>query len=186
MSADIEIIEKFFRRSEDALTEVQERYGLLCRKIAFGILRSNEDTEECLNSSYLNLWNSIPPTRPESLCAYLCAVVRNGAFEIYKKNKHRHCEESFEELEWLISDETCESFQDGVELSDLLNSFLAEQKPKNRKIFMGRYYFNMSISEIAEKLGMSEAAVKTRLSRVRSGLKDYLSENGIRAERSDA
>lgn len=186
MSADIEIIEMFFRRSEDALTEIQERYGLLCRKIAFGILRSNEDTEECINSSYLRLWNSIPPTRPDSLCAYLCAVVRNAAFEIYKKNKHRHCEESFEELEWLISDETAISFQDGVELSELLNNFLEAQKPKNRKIFMGRYYFNMSISEIAEKLDMSEAAVKTRLSRVRSGLKEFLSENGVTAERSDA
>lgn len=180
MHVDSDIIELFFQRSEDALTETQNRYELLCRKIAYGILKSNEDTEECLNSSYMSLWNSIPPTRPDSLCAYLCTVVRNAAFEIYNKNRYRSCEESFEELEWLIADEAAaDRLQDGVELSAVLNDFLEKSKPLNRKIFMARYYYNMSVSEIAKRFLMSETAVKTRLSRIRSSLRTYLSERGV-------
>lgn len=180
MPVDNEIIEMFFRRSEDALAEIQAKYGLLCRKIAFGILKSNEDAEECLNTSYMNIWNSIPPTRPDSLCAYLCAIVRNAAFEMYNKTRYRNTEISLDELEWLITDEeTVNRMENGVELSEMLNDFLEKTKPKNRKLFMSRYYFNMSISEIAQRFDMSESAVKTRLSRIRSSLHSYLSERGV-------
>ncbi len=180
MAADKEIIELFFQRSEDALTEIQTKYGLLCRKIAYGILKSNEDTEECLNSSYMKIWKSIPPTRPKSLCAYLCAIVRNGAFEIYSKNSRRNADISLEELEWLINDEaTVDRMENGIELGEILNAFLESSKPENRKLFMARYYYNMSISEIAQRFNMSESAVKTRLSRIRSNLQKYLSERGV-------
>lgn len=180
MPKDLEIIELFFQRSEDALAEIQEKYGRLCRKIAYGILKSSEDTEECLNTSYLSVWNAIPPTRPDSLCAYLCAVVRNAAFEIYRKNHCRSCEESFDELEDIIADElTAERLADGNMLSELLNEYLSSAKPLNRKLFMARYYFNMSVREMSERFGMSETAVKTRLSRIRSSLRSYLSERGV-------
>lgn len=180
MPVDKDIIELFFQRSEDALAELQTKYGLLCRKIAYGILKSNEDTEECLNSSYLSIWNSIPPTRPDSLCAYLCAVVRNAAFELYKKNKNKYTELSLEELEWLITDEDMVNrLENGVELGEMLNEFLEKSKLKNRRLFMARYYYNMSIGEIAMKFDMSESAVKTRLSRIRSDLKAFLSERGV-------
>ncbi len=180
MPKDLEIIELFFQRSEDALTEMQKKYGRLCRKIAYGILKSSEDAEECLNTSYLSIWNAIPPTRPDSLCAYLCAVVRNAAFETYRKNRYRSCEESFEELEDIIEDEmTVERLSDGKLLSELVSEYLSKAKPLNRKLFMARYYFNMSIQEMSERFGVSEAAVKTRLSRIRESLRSYLSERGV-------
>ncbi|MBR4111815.1 MAG: sigma-70 family RNA polymerase sigma factor [Ruminiclostridium sp.] len=177
---DSKIIELFFSRSEQALSELSAKYERLCRKIAYGILKNNEDTEECLNTSYMCLWNSIPPAKPDSLCAYLCSVVRNNAFAIYSKSKYRFCEDSFEELAEIITDGmTVESLADGTYISSLLNDFLAGTDSKNRKIFMCRYYFNMSVSEIAHKVSMSESAVKTRLSRLRQKLRSYLSERGV-------
>lgn len=177
---DSKIIELFFSRSEQALYELSAKYGKLCRKIAYGILKNNEDTEECLNTSYMSLWNSIPPAKPDSLCAYLCAVVRNNAFAIYSKNKYRFCEDSFEELNEIISDRmTAERLADGVYLSTLINEFLSQTDTKNRKIFMARYYYNMSVAEIADKVSISESAVKTRLSRLREKLRSYLSEREV-------
>lgn len=177
---DSKIIELFFSRSEEALTELSAKYGRLCSKIAYGILKNKEDTEECLNTSYMHLWNSIPPQKPDSLRAYLCAVVRNNAFAIYSKSKYRYCEDSFEELSGIITDSrTIEELSDSAQLSELLNGFLADTDRKNRKIFMARYYYNMSIAEIADKLFMSESAVKTRLSRLRQALRTYLSERGV-------
>ena len=147
---DKKIIELFFSRSENAIYELQAAYGQLCGKIAYGILKNREDTEECLNTSYLCLWNSIPPKSPESLRAYLCTVVRNNAFKLYAKAKYRYCEESFDELSEIITDRrTADLFSDGLQLAGFLNGFLAESKPRNRELFMARYYFNMSIAEAA-------------------------------------
>lgn len=177
---DKKIIELFFNRSENAISELQAAYGQLCGKIAYGILKNKEDTEECLNTSYLCLWNSIPPKNPDSLRAYLCTVVRNNAFKLYTKAKYRYCEESFDELSEIITDSrTTDLFSDGVQLAALLNDFLAQSKPKNRELFTARYYFNMSVSEISRKFGMNESAVKTRLSRIRTALRAYLSERGV-------
>jgi len=177
---DSKITELFFSRSEKAITELSAKYGRLCAKIAYGILKNNEDTEECVNTSYMHLWNSIPPQKPASLRAYLCTVVRNNAFAIYSKNKYRYCENSFEELSEIITNSrTAEEMADGLELSELINSFLSETDEKNRKIFMGRYYYNMSVAEIARKMGMSDSAVKTRLSRIRQDLRSYLAEREV-------
>ncbi len=177
---DSRIIGLFFSRSEEALTELSAAYGKLCRKIAYGILKNNEDAEECLNTSYMCLWNSIPPQKPASLRAYLCSIVRNNAFAVYAKNKSRCCEGSFEELSGIITDSrTVEELADGAELAAYINDFLARSEEKNRKIFMARYYYNMSVEEIATKLSMSNSAVKTRLFRLKQNLRTFLSERGV-------
>ena len=180
MSMDSRIIGLLFSRSEEALTELSAAYGKLCRKIAYGILKNNEDAEECLNTSYMCLWNSIPPQKPASLRAYLCSIVRNNAFAVYAKNKSRCYENSFEELSGIITDSrTVEELADGEELAAYINDFLARSEEKNRKIFMARYYYNMSVEEIATKLSMSNSAVKTRLFRLRQNLRTFLSERGV-------
>ena len=177
---DGDIIGLFFERSEDALAEVQGKYGRLCRKIAYGILKNYEDMEECVDTAYMSLWNSIPPKKPDSLCSYLCTIVRNAAFELYSKRKYRGYEEPFDELSEVISDkETARRLSDGIELSSFINAFLDKEKPLNRKLFVGRYYYNLSVSELSERLNMSESAVKTRLSRIRGALRSYLEEQGI-------
>ncbi len=177
---DTKIIGLFFSRSEEALSELSAKYGKLCSKIAYGILKNKEDTEECLNTAYMHLWNSIPPQNPVSLRAYLCVTVRNTAFAIYSKNKYRYCENSFDELSGIITDSrTVEEFADGHELAAFLNEFLEQTEEKSRKIFMARYYYNMSVAEIAAKLSMSQSAVKTRLFRLRQDLRLFLSERGV-------
>lgn len=177
---DSDIIGLFFNRSERALAEVQGKYGRLCRKIAYGILKNYEDMEECVDTAYMSLWNSIPPKKPDSLCSYLCTIVRNTAFEVYSKRKYKTYEEPFDELSEIITDTSAiGQLSDGIELSTFLNEYLSKEKPLNRKLFMGRYYYNLSISELSKRLNMSESAVKTRLSRIRAALRSYLQEQGI-------
>ncbi len=174
------IIDLYFERNERAIAETQTKYGRLCTKIAGGILKRREDAEEAVSSSYVKLWNAIPPKRPESLCGYLCRIVRNTALNVYDSMKRRSCEELYGELADIIPDtRTADDYFDSTEIAGHLNDFLRKSRPKNRDIFTGRYYFNMSVRDIAERMGMSETAVKTRLSRIRADLRDYLMENGI-------
>lgn len=177
---DNQIIEMYFSRNEQAIAETQRKYGRLCAKIAGGILTCREDAEEAVNSSYIKLWNAIPPKRPTSLCGYLCAIVRNTALNLYSALRRRSCEELYGELAEVIPDSvSVEERSSGREIAEYLNKFLHGCNKKNRDIFTGRYYFNMSMKDIAEGMGMTETAVKTRLSRTRAQLKEYLAANGV-------
>ncbi len=177
---DEQIIDLYFSRDEQAISETQTKYGRLCNNIAYGILTNNEDTEECVNDSYIKLWNAIPPKRPESLCGYLCMIVRNTALTAFEKLRRRSYEEQYDELAEIIPDNsTVESRFESGQLGAYINEYLGKISRKSREVFVSRYYFNMSISDTAQGLAMSESAVKTRLTRVRAGLKEFLQERGV-------
>lgn len=176
---DKRIIELFFDREESSIKEIADKYGRLCRKIAFGILHNEQDTEECVNTAYVKLWNSIPPKNPVSLKGFLCAIVRNTAIDTYNSSK-RHFEECYDELSEMITDNrTFEDSIDSKELGKAINSFIEKQNKTNGNIFVSRYYFGMSFETISEQLGINENAVQKRLSRMRIELRKYLIERGF-------
>lgn len=177
---DIDIIGLFFERSEKAISEVTDKYGKRCLGIANNILLNKEDAEECVNTAYIKLWNAIPPKRPDSLCGYLFAVVRNTAINAYNRIKRRSCEALYDELDTILpKGGSLEEEYDSNETIQLINLYLKKDNRTSAKIFTARYYFNMSVSEIASVMDMSETAVKSRLSRTRSGLRKFLSERGV-------
>ena len=170
------IIEEFFARDEKAIDDTDTKYGDLCRCISYNILKDKSDMEECINSAYFSLWNTIPPTKPKSLKAYLCEVVRNTAFAILKsRNKTGQQQIYFMELaEFLPTPENPESELDCKTLTEYINEFLKSSKEIPRKIFVLRYYYNLSVRDISIRLGVKEATVKTKLHRTREELKKFL------------
>ena len=176
---DNEIIELFFSRSESAITETGVKYGRLCRKISYNILMNEEDMEECINSAYQKLWESIPPKRPDSLCGFLCRIVRNLALNVRRKAGVQNGN-SIEELSEILADSvTVEKMYDSRQITDYINEFLDGQKKQNRVVFTARYYFGMSVHEISVGYELSEDAVKSRLKRMRNELREFLSERGV-------
>lgn len=177
---DIEIIALYNQRNQNAIRETEAKYGRLLNKIAFEILDSFEDSEECVNTTYLKTWNAIPPTAPQSLRSYVCRAVRNTALTlIVQLNRHRK-EDIYTELEEVMSDsDTPESVIEAKELTILINSFLSIQKKRNRQLFVLRYYYNISIKTLAEGFMMGEQAVASQLMRMRESLRAYLIDNGI-------
>lgn len=176
---DKAIIELFFSRSEQAITETGKKYGKLCRKISYNILKNEEDTEECINSALQKLWSTIPPKNPEHLCGYLCTIIRNIALNVIRKGNRRN-EDFYEGLSEVIPDSnTVEKMYDSNQIALYINEYLGKTSKKNRLVFTARYYYGMSVNAVAESLGMTENSVKSRLSRVRKELKAYLSERGV-------
>ncbi len=177
---DESIIDLFFERSEQGLAELEKKYGKLCKQVAYNILSNSEDADEAVNTAYMRIWNAIPPARPGSLCGYICAAVRNTALNSFDALKRRRCEEYYDELSEVIADtRTVEGEFDSRQIGELINEFLEKTSKKSRQIFTARYYYNMSVKEIAEAVGHTETAVKTRLSRTRAGLKKFLLERGV-------
>lgn len=174
------IIELFFSRSEQAIEELRRKYGRLCAQIARGILRNEQDAEEVVSSSYLRLWNAIPPKRPESLCGYLCRTVRNAALNTSESNRRQHTDSIPAELAEILPDsKTVEGAYDSAQTARYINEFLESAAKKPRMIFVMRYYYNQSVKQIADSLSMNEGAVKTQLSRTRAALREHLIERGV-------
>ena len=81
---DHNIVDLYWFRDENAISETDKKYGSYCSTIANNILYNLEDSKECVNDTYLKTWNSIPPTRPKILKAFLGKITRNLALNIYK------------------------------------------------------------------------------------------------------
>ncbi len=179
------IVEMYWQRSEAAIERTQDKYGAYCKSIAYGILNSEEDSEECVNDAYVRLWNYIPPNRPESLKAFLARTVRNLALNRCEKQKaqKRGAEKyslALEELEECIpSSESTENAADAEMLTQSLNEFLACMKPEARRIFMLRYWYFSSVGDIARELNIGESKVKMSLLRSRKSLKNFLEKEGV-------
>ena len=181
---DERIIELFFARSEKAISELDDKYGKVFHKTSFNILNDQLDVEECVNDAYLGTWNTIPPTRPHSLLAYVCQIVRNISLKRYhlKKALKRNStyDVAMEELDaCLASPSTVEDEVETKELARIIEDFLDTLSKENRVIFLQRYWFSDTYSDIAKKVGISEKSVSVRLTRIRRRMREYLLEREV-------
>lgn len=180
---DIKIVELFWERSETAISESEKKYGRYCRKIAINILGSSLDSEECVNDTWLKAWNSIPPSRPKSLAAFLGRITRNTAINRYNSDRaakrNAHVELILDEAGEMIPDTSGSSLSDELTLKLALNEFMETLSTVSRVVFVRRYWYMDSVSRIARDVNLSENNVKVMLSRTRSKFKAYLEEKGI-------
>ncbi len=180
---DIQIIDLYFARNENAIMHTKERYGPLCFSIARGILHSDPDAEECENDTYLTLWNIIPPQRPNALRAFICRITRNLALKRYAylsaQKRSREVEISLSELEAVLPDERLSRPMEEQQLGKLISDFLRQQKKDVRAVFIRKYWFFDSVEEIGRRFGFSQSKVKSMLFHTRSRLRAYLEREGI-------
>ena len=184
MTADERIIELFFERSEQAICELDSKYGKLCHTLSYNIVNDRQDAEECVNDAYLGAWNAIPPAKPNPLQAYICRIVRNLSLKrYYRKEAAKRSsayEVAMEELEpYLSAPDTVDAEIETKELARIIERFLDSLSEENNVIFVRRYWFMDSYAEIAKRVGLSEKNVSVRLTRIRQQLKEYLMEREV-------
>ena len=181
---DSDIIQLYWDRSERAIAETSGKYGSFLWRIAWNILKSHGDAEECVNDTYLCVWNSVPPQQPNPLMTYVCSITRNLALKKYHASaavkRNSYYDVALEELETCLSvPDTAETAFSAKELAELLNRFLGALDRENRVIFLRRYWYADSVSAIAIRLRMSDNQVSVRLHRIRKKLKAYLRKEGV-------
>lgn len=178
---DEEILQLYFTRNENAINETRNSYGRLMRSVAYNILQNSQDAEECENETCLKACNSIPPTKPQRLSAYLCKIARRTALDRYDYNSaaKRGNALPIDELAECIASAGCaeDRLSENV-LTDILNDFLSKCDYNTRVIFMRRFWFGDSISEIAKRLHAGESMVKSRISRTLKRLREHLKKEG--------
>ena len=181
---DREIINLYWQRNANAINETALKYGSYCKSIAKNILGCNEDADECVNDTYMNAWNSIPPSRPNRLSTYLGKITRNLSFDRYRykqadKRGGSQIELVLEELgECVSGTDNIADELDRKELIRAINDFLNTLPQDKCSIFLCRYWYALSGSEIARRFGMTTSNVSVTLNRIRGKLKTYLTERG--------
>ncbi len=180
---DLKIIELYFERDKQAIKETDSKYGKLCHSIAYNILNNREDSEECVNDTYVGVWNAIPPTRPNNFMAFICKIARNLSLKRleFTKREKRSADIiiSFEELAAVLPDERYAPNISDEDIGKVISEFLRNQKEDAKNVFIRKYYFFDSISEIAMRYSFTESKVKNMLFYTRNKLKDYLIKEGV-------
>ena len=163
MMDDAKIVQLYWDRNEQAISATADKYGNYCAAIAKNILGNSQDTEECVNDTYLNAWNSMPPHRPNILATFLGKITRNLALNKYKHNTADNVEQEINRKELILA----------------INHFLKKLPSDKRNIFVCRYWYFDSISDIAARFDMTENNVSVTLNRLRLKLRNYLLERGF-------
>ena len=182
---DKQIIDLYWHRDESAIEETDKKYGRALFRIAYNLLSDRMDCEECKNDTYVRVWNSIPPTRPRVLPAYLTEIMRRVAINKYKqKTSQRRVPSeltvSMDELRDSLQNEASPvSERDAAEIGKVINAFLRELPERRRYIFIERFYFAEPVEEIATELSVSVATVYREIERIKKDLKVYLERNDI-------
>ena len=177
---DQKIIDLYWNRSENAITETAVKYGRYCTSIAYGILKSREDAQECVSDAYLMAWNAIPPRRPADLGTYLGKITRNLSIDrLRTRNRDKRgggeTPLALEELEEVVvGSDSPENEAIRKELAASMNRFLGELTVQERYVFVRRYWYLDSLADIAKNTGFSGSKVASMLFRLRGRLKKQL------------
>lgn len=182
---DHEIINLYYDRAQQAITETSSKYNAYCMHIARAILGDEEDAKECVNDVWLKAWNTIPPQKPKHLAAYLGRLTRNASIDrmrtrTRKQRGGHETELVLEELQDCIAHSTnVEREIEGRELTAAINAFLKTLSAFDRNVFVCRYWYLDPVRDIAKATHASESRIKSILFRLRKKLRVYLEEERL-------
>ncbi len=185
---DYQIVELYWQRTADAIQETDRKYGAYCFAIANNILHNAEDSEECVNDTWLNAWNAMPPQKPTKLQMFLAKITRNISINLYnarsaQKRGGGEVVLVLDELsECLASDSDVESEYEAKELGQCIRRFVRELPERDGNVFVRRYFFAESVAQIAKRYGLTDNNVMVILSRTRKKLKAHLVKEGFFSE----
>lgn len=185
---DSRIVELYCQRNADAVKETDNKYGAYCFAIADNILHNKEDSEECVNDTWLNTWNAIPPQKPTKLQMFLAKITRNLSFNRYnarsaEKRGGGEIVLVLDELaECLAGEADVESEYEAKELGQCIRYFVRALSERDGNVFVRRYFFTEPVAKIAKRYGLTENNVMVILSRIRKKLKAHLVKEGFFSE----
>lgn len=183
---DIQIIDLYWKRSEQAISETDTKYGPYCYKIAYNILTNKEDSEESVYDTYMDAWNAMPPHKPTLLASFLGKITRRISIDRWRgrtaaKRGGKEIDLALDELEWCVTDSrSLEDELDRKELIRTVNQFLASLSVTERRVFLQRYWAMESIDTIAVTYNFSQSKVSSMLHRTRQKLRIILDKEGFR------
>lgn len=182
---DARIVDLYWQRSEEALTETDRKYGRYCRSVARNILENDQDAEEMVNDTWLAAWNSMPTNRPNALGSYLARITRN--FSLSRALEKNRLKRGGGEIPLVLDElEECVAAPDSPELAaemreltERIDAFLRTLPATERQVFVSRYWYMAGVDEIARRFGFTHGKTAGMLFRTRKKLHNALRKENI-------
>ena len=186
---DAKIIDLYWQRSEQAIPETASKYGHYCYSVAHRIVNNREDSEECVNDTWLGAWNAIPPHRPDPLSVFLGKITRRLALGILRRENRikrggGQVTLAFEELSDCLPDEGADQIEESAALRELIRAFLDTLTKSERDVFLARYWAFASVEEISKHTGFSASKIKSMLYRTRQRFNVFLAREGYKYDKT--
>lgn len=180
---DLQIIDLYFKRDESAISETAKKYGVFCHNVALNILSINADAEECVNDTYLQAWNTIPPQQPIKFGAWLGRVVRNISINLWNKNRRQKRYAGIAQLlceleDCIPSPKTIEREIEEKELTEAINEWLLSLSQNDRILFTRRYWNGETLNVLAKECGITQGSLAKRMYKLRNNLRLTLEQEG--------
>ena len=148
--------------AQDALAWFIHQYGAYVSTIIYNIIgqrMSNADVEEASSDVFLALWNNAGKLHP-------CAV------------RPRLVTVALDEEAVITDDRTPEAALERRDATERIRMALRSLNPVDREVMVRYYFYYQKTAAIAADMALNEATVRTKLSRGRARLRDFL----LRAE----
>ena len=179
---DRDILTLLFARSEQAIAALAAKFGHRLQRLAANILPTAQDAEEAVSDTYMAVWNTVPPNRPDPIAPYILRICKNISVSRLRSltaQKRSAYEVALDELSETVGRNTLERIIGARILGQVIDRFLDTVSQVDRVIFLRRYWYLDSIAEISEGLGITQSKVKTQLHRTRAKLHAFLAKEGI-------
>lgn len=179
---DKDIVNLIYNRDEIGLANLKEKYDNLIISIALAILKNNSDSEESASDTYLKIWKSIPPYKPNYLKSFISKITRQISIDKYRRNKKKYNEEtSLNDLDYEISSSynVDDTFY-ATELAKDINNFLEKLDVESQILFLRRYFLNEEVKSLSNRFNISENKISVKLHRTREKLRMYLERKGYK------
>lgn len=182
---DQQIVDLYWKRSEQAISETERKYGSYCYSVAYHVLNNREDSEECVSDTYLAAWDNLPPHRPACLTTFLGKLTRRISISKWRERSARkrgggEIMLALEELdECVAAPRDVEGEYLHRETVRCVNEFLAALPKTQRDVFLRRYFLLDSVKEIGASFGFSDSKVKSMLMRTRGKLQKVLEKEEL-------
>ena len=183
--SDEQIIDLYFAREERAIAETDKKYSAYLHTVAFNILSNEQDAEECLQDTYLRVWNAVPPERPRAFPAFLVKITRNLSLHRYETDHRKKrvpsasCVPLEEVQEFLPGENNPDAELQSATVMAVVNTYLKTTTKRRMYIFISRFFFSLSVSQIAERLSCSQTLVRRELAAIKFELREKLEQEGI-------
>ena len=178
-----ELIARLQKRDEAAFEELIRQYEKKVYTLCFRMCGNSEDAEEAAQDAFLALWRGIDRFRQESsLSTWIYRLATNACIDTLRRRKKQSGSVSLDDVELFVDAvDTSPQPQETVEhreVQKLLQEGLSALPEEYRKVLILREIEGLSYTEIAESASIELGTVKSRISRGRSLLRNFLSGNG--------
>ena len=183
--SDEQIIELYFAREERAIAETDKKYCRYLHTVAYNILANEQDAEECLQDTYIKTWNTIPPERPSVFRAFLAKITRNLSLDRYERDNRQKrvpasvCVPLDEVQEFLPDESDLARDMQAKAIGKVITNYLDGVSDRRLYVFVSRYFFALTIPQIAKRLSCSQSLVSKELYEIKCELRILLEKEGI-------